>query len=522
MKWKMILILLVLACLQQESNAMIYRSNNGGLWDPSVIYHNGKYHAFSMFNKHDDKNPRHVYCLYSISDDGVHWKDKKVVLKEQGDENIFFKCFVGKFGDSFIMDHGVVRRTNNGRFQDTLRFYESTDLLNWKHLFNSTPDPRWYTNKRWDHMYAIPKEEGNHDAGYWGYVVSVNKSGPSAVGMMQSKDGKEWETLPPAKIEWGDIPPNDDKRGKALELGGCERIGGKYYLIAGRPYFFSRGYSIWTFVADNPRGPFRPDVEAFRLCGTSTGEMQNSITWLTVWVRGKDGELLIQNYASMPSYGHWSPWFLPFRKAVIDKDGHLRLGWWQGNEALKGESLALNKNEVTLKGKCADDGYNVAYLDLEFDYKQGVVIEGTIKAKALVEGCEPTTVPSAGLALGDIAKDATAVQLGIGKSRGRETHIGSLLKKEGKLEFESKDVTGKMCATVTGIDDGKEHTFRLLCRLEMFELYIDDLLMQTYLYKPDSGKIGFVACNAEAIFSDLKAWKMSLPSESDDNLQPVK
>ena len=93
-----------------------------------------------------------------------------------------------------------------------------------------------------------------------------------------------------------------------------------------------------------------------------------------------------------------------------------------------------------------------------------------------------------------------------------QTHIGGLLKKEGKLEFKSWDVTGKGCATVSGIDDGKEHTFRLLCRLEMFELYIDDLLMQTYLHKPDSGKIGVVVGNAKAAFSDLKAWRMSFPA----------
>ena len=58
--------------------------------------------------------------------------------------------------------------------------------------------------------------------------------------------------------------------------------------------------------------------------------------------------------------------------------------------------------------------------------------------------------------------------------------------------------------------------------MELFELYVDDLLVQTYLFKPDSGKIGFVACNANAVFSDLKAWRMSLTGETKDHSKPVK
>jgi hypothetical protein len=44
----------------------------------------------------------------------------------------------------------------------------------------------------------------------------------------------------------------------------------------------------------------------------------------------------------------------------------------------------------------------------------------------------------------------------------------------------------------------------------MFELYINDMLMQTYVYKPGSGKVGFVAHNADVVFRDVQAWNMSL------------
>ena len=49
-----------------------------------------------------------------------------------------------------------------------------------------------------------------------------------------------------------------------------------------------------------------------------------------------------------------------------------------------------------------------------------------------------------------------------------------------------------------------------MVRMEMFELYVDDLLVQTYSYKPSSGKIAFVAKGADAQFSSLKAWRMTL------------
>jgi hypothetical protein len=52
--------------------------------------------------------------------------------------------------------------------------------------------------------------------------------------------------------------------------------------------------------------------------------------------------------------------------------------------------------------------------------------------------------------------------------------------------------------------------------MEMFELYIDDLLMQTYTCGPGAGRVGFLAGNARAEVSDLRAWKMSLPAPKTD------
>ena len=204
------------------------------------------------------------------------------------------------------------------------------------------------------------------------------------------------------------------------------------------------------------------------------------------------------------------------RKPAADADGHLRLGWWPGNEGLKGTPLSLTKTSVTLDAGKADGEYQITWLDTVFDLQKGGIVEGTIKA-AGQDNC------AAGFVLDEGNGVSMAIQLGIGAPEQCETHIGSLrTDPNGEIGFESEDVTiGKSrleswmgYATVTGVESGKEHTFRLLLRMGGFELYIDDLLMQTYIYKPSSGKAGLLAQNAEVMFGNLKAWSMSLPAET--------
>ena len=266
---------------------MIYRTDSGRLWDPSVIWYKDSYWAVMMYGAEPVDNFKWTGCMLASSTDGVHWKDEGEVIRERELDRgcQFFKAFFGRLTGHFVLDHGVA--TPDG--QDILRFYESYDLREWKYLFSSSPDSRWYGVKgephRWDHMYMLPKEEDNPSAGYWGHVVAVPKAGtPPGVGMMQSADGRDWEVLPPAPIDWPDVLPARDH----FEWGGCERIGDKYYLIGGTNNYISKGYSMYTLVSDDPCGPFRPDVEAFRLCGTSTDAAGWGVSFLAGWSRGND------------------------------------------------------------------------------------------------------------------------------------------------------------------------------------------------------------------------------------------
>lgn len=532
----------------EYAKGMVYRPAKGAIWDASVIFHDGKYFMFSMYLlEGGDREAKRVFL--ATSDDGVHWKDVGVVItSEARPENTVCAMRVLRVRDGFVMNHGGYSKP--GSANDTLCFWESKDLIHWNFLGENHPDPRWYNTKaRWDHMTMFPKEEGNPSAGYWGYVVAEpNPDLPRAPGMMQSRDGREWEILPPPKMEWGDIPQ------MSFEYGGCARIGERYYLIGGTTNYMGNWcYSVFTFVGDSPTGPFRPDAEAFRLCGASGIQGRVFVQALASFARG-NGELLITNSLSPTEVGIWTPgatttpvWLLPLRKAVVDADGHLRPGYWRGNDAAKGDplTLALGKceqaypraraekpgktatsettparfhasfaeSEVVLEPEVRNanlqeqvmDRRMLVLLRQRFDLARGVILEGTIQVNQTthVHPCY------GGFCLEEKSGGGVGILLEVGHRKWRRSEIGNLAV-GNTLAFESMDVTGPGCATVTGIDNGKRHSFRLWIRKDMFELYIDDLLFQTFLTKATTGVVGFFAQNGTVTFRDLRAWQMNL------------
>src|SRR6185437_1419127 len=142
----------------------LYQPDHGTIWDPTVIYVNGKYYMFCMYGGDS--------VFMSMSTDGVHWQDYGVVLKSQGfKNNRVWKQYVSKVGDKFIMDFGAF--TDQGTNNNPMRFYESSDLIHWEHLYDVPIDPQFYhTDGRWDHMFTIPKDGKDSTKGTWGYFVA--------------------------------------------------------------------------------------------------------------------------------------------------------------------------------------------------------------------------------------------------------------------------------------------------------------------------------------------------------------
>ena len=73
MKRKLLPILVALACFQQPGDAMVFRPATGAIWDPSVIYHDGTYYAFMMYDKSGRAGLNAGHCLLATSKDGVNF-----------------------------------------------------------------------------------------------------------------------------------------------------------------------------------------------------------------------------------------------------------------------------------------------------------------------------------------------------------------------------------------------------------------------------------------------------------------
>jgi hypothetical protein len=225
------------------------------------------------------------------------------------------------------------------------------------------------------------------------------------------------------------------------------------------------------------------------------------------------------------------------KKAVVDKGGHLRMGYWPGNEAMKGRKIPVEMGDcVRLHPTTMDEAHivkgNGARLELKdkkvqlqrgmgggvvalmanvFDLAKGVVLEGSMTV--IDEGWGPEThiVPvSSGFYVEEKPDEGLAMVM---ETYGI-TRMDHLARREGKLIFRCLDVTGPGCATIGGIHPGRKTSFRLMVRRDIVELYLDDLLVQTFFFSARAtGRLGFLAMDGGCLFEDVEAWEMTLPDE---------
>jgi hypothetical protein len=151
----------------------------------------------------------------------------------------------------------------------------------------------------------------------------------------------------------------------------------------------------------------------------------------------------------------------------------------------------------------------VAILEQAFDFDRGVVLEGTVEASCRDHRLVASSV---GFYLEERPGEGTAILL---HSFGR-TEIGKITLTD-RVDFRSEDTIGPSCAAPAGIVPHRKHAFRLLIRKNMFEFYLDDLLVQTFNTTHDPGilgctpqRVGFIAENGQGLFEDVRAWSMNL------------
>ncbi len=492
--------------------AFIYKTPNGTLKDNSVIWNEGIFYLFTMYGQEEMKGNDSLFnsVWLATSTDGVHWKDVGTVIK--GQPFAVWSLSVWKAGNRFIMNHG------SNSPGDILRFWQSKDLLNWEFLGEDFV-VRKPGGERLDCMNVLSIEKEGQTQWY-GYATG---------GLLRSQDGVKWQ--------WKEEFRLSDPNWKITEAGGCAMIGSKYYVTSGwvqaLPGDFN--YSTLTFVSDHPEGPFQPDFEAFRLNGHS------GLITVALWARfcQLPDEMLITNYIVDIHTATPTWWHAPMKKAIVDEQGHLRMGYWKGNEAIKGSPIPIkphkctqlfplldhqNSSEeknITYNGDSvrfsrqpganpsyigyADPRTTVVILNEQFDIRKGFVFEGRMKVDPLNQGILTKGIPAIGLFLEEQPREGTAILF----HTCHLTELGTIRLGED-AHFDCKDRIGFGCAAVAGIKEGLASEFRLLFRNDTFELYLNDLLVQTYFTSGATGRIGFIVRDGEAVLDNFKAWEMNL------------
>ncbi len=481
----------------QGARALLYQPTLvPGMGDQWLYYHEGVHYLYHLYEQPAGK----LYGVYlATSKDGVHFQEVGPVIEKQKDADWLGSGSVWRSGGKYMMNF------SESRAHQSISFAESDDLIHWRRLgdeFRSNPDPRWYEVGRWDCIWPMPREGG----GFWGYL-SANPWRRStqhpdgltyrSTGMLESSDGVRWTAIAPPVFEWGTTPELEN-----VEIGAVRRFKDKYYMLAqtwgpypGGSYLGATAPGVYTFIGDTPKGPFRPDAGAFRLLG-------NTRTRSTHFARFYElpNEVLANHFLFTRSL---KAWLAPLKKAVVDDQGHLRLAYWQGNEAMKGKPVAVappsrattsgSKEAVPLTVD-GSGGIAVLPLDGQFDVLNGVVLEGTLEIQTAGE-----TPGRCGIYIEETTGQGTAVMVGT----DGQSQLGTL-KLEGATSFEPDDFVK------AGITPRREHTFRLLTRQYMLEFYLDDRLIQCYsIPEHATRRIGLVVQGGRTVVGNLKAWEMT-------------
>ncbi|UVI29692.1 hypothetical protein [Paenibacillus spongiae] len=514
-------------------------------WENYTLFYEGHYYA--MFNVRSNinelNNSSYAIDLFK-SKDGVHWElfceDTLPIVGSHGGFSFH------RFGDYF-MYHPTCTNPQKGIH---FKSYRSRNLLEWEHLgdtYDVGIDNRYY-EQRWDEIVVLDDVDADGNEVYFGYISSEvrNDIGPPSCGMLKSRDGLEWEILPPPVIHWGTTPPHH------MEVNFCEKMNGKYYLnMSGRQYMDSLGYSLYTFVADQPEGPYVPDREMFRLCGTSHHE----ITWLSHTIHSPEGILCATWLCkgTSPAVPSQSFTIAPFKR-LLNVDGHLRLGYWSGNDAAKGEETRLSKLDIVhplpqVKGErdhyrlekdkfiiqASRDGI-ILMFEKMFDVQKGFIIEGNVElceSRTLIEthhhaahiGIYMESGTNSGTAMVVDTHGVTRtgyiqysdhkisdynfrkdIYSGMGLVDGRSGPL------KGTLAFDCQDTAGPYGhANASDLRHGSRHTIRILARGDFMELYVDDYYVQTF-YVPETftGRVGIVVSDGVAECESFRAWEMNI------------
>ena len=472
---------------------MIYRPKAiAEMWDSWVVYHEDRYYLYLVTASSEGVEYWDGFTLCT-SVDGVHWEEVGEILHVADDAywlgglatiwSIETEDQAGRAQRKFITSFSEFRGENKEEDQQTLFFAESTDLVHWKRLGNEyefKPDPRWYKvdqgcKSRWDGLCVIPRPEG----GWYGYLTACSNEpnlpactdgSTLTFGMAQSHDGLHWEALPVPRIDWNGMldaktttnPPENIFR--AISVGDIEHIDGKYYLL---------NTTTAVLVSESPFGPFHPQPVNQPLIPERAGE-GNRFPRLC---RTADGLLYVHHDKTSAGVT-----FAPMKRAFVDNDGILRLKYWEGNEALKGERIDL----------CPPKDGGV-FFEPCLDVSVGVILEG--KMEFGKEKC--------GLLIECLTDQTVAILT----SESGITEYGPFEKELACINAQEIERFDR------GLGNLASAAWRLLLRLDKAEFYLNDVFIQSIRLPGNAtGSIGLVPTSADRQSCKTDCWQMSLES----------
>lgn len=420
----------------------------GGQWDTWLYWHEETYYLFLLAGP---GGKWHGIGM-ATSPDGVHWSETGMVLSKA--DGVTWLGTGATWRSPLHADDGkyFLNFSEWRGPRQTIFFAESTDLLHWQRLggdYEFVQDERWYQPQgRWDCIYPIARPGGGL-YGYWTATPKPETGGQFGFG--QTLDGAKWEALPPPQV----VGVGEG------EVGAVEPIGGKYYMM------FGTGGKMVTLLAEQPSGPFR--------IATKNQVLLSGHTYFSRFFPTPGG--LLVNHHAMAADGR--VFFAPLKRAVVDDEGTLRLKWWAGNERLKHRAVAVQMPGATT-------GPSVVMLANRFDVADGLVLEGRMSLPVAPDAPRP----------------------GLFLDCGRDAGVGIIVGPAGVTELGPLKPDGTGFKPETKIDRqasfGPTVAWRLLLKGPLFELYLDDHLIQCWrLPAASTGRIGLLQ---PALATSVKAW----------------
>ena len=504
------------------------------MWDTWLFYKDNTHYLFYL---HIEKGDQWDGISLAVSPDGVHYEEIGPILRKRDDAEWMGTGSIWAVENQYILNFSEQR---NGI--QSIYFARSNDLIHWERLsdtYRSKPDRRWYDDTetgRWDCIWANKKQSG----GFYGYLTARpwNKTpGISfeSIGMVESKDGLNWHAIKPPLIEWGDWPQMN-----VGEVGAIEKIDKKYYLLLGyselalgeRQVYEElhpalamvngkyRSKGMYAFVSDKPEGPFYPDKLAYRFLVSNGAYFARFYKF--------EGELLVNHHSFEHVGDGGRVWMAPLKKVTVDNKGSLRLEYWHGNNAAKGEEQAIDLSKATCIDVFTNSGAGLKSQrnKLHHGLHPWMVSANTIETHDPYNGGIITLHEKFNIMKGIILEGIMSIANPLGRWGGVGFYVehdtqnregtGIMMQTNGRTEIASmvdneRGFFDPRYRLQCGIPPDKECHFRIIMRRTMMELYLDDILIQCYTFpQHPTGIIGLIFESGRATFRKIRSWQMNV------------